>query len=269
MKKWTLFTLALLGLLLFSQVSCVKSKEKTASPEEEKENGEDEEKTIAELVEESMRYEGLFTFFQDKKNGEVHMLIKEDQIDKEYIYFSHTVDGVVDPGHFRGNFLENFVFSVRKHFGKIEFVAESAAYYFDQDNALHRSAKANISPSVLAVAEIAAQDDEKGEFLIEAGGLFLKENFSQITPSPDPDEEKKSKDAFKLGSLSEDKSRFVSIKNYPLNTDLIVEYVYEDPLPTAKVEPYFTNPRNVSIKIQHSLLELPKMIISPASTTPA
>ncbi len=30
------FTLALLGLLLFSQVSCVKSKEKTASPEEEK-----------------------------------------------------------------------------------------------------------------------------------------------------------------------------------------------------------------------------------------
>ncbi len=268
MKKWTLIPFALLSVfLLISQVSCVKSPEEISAKAKEKDKEEEEEKTIAEIVEESERFDGLFTLFQDKKSGQVHMLIKKDQIDREYIYFSHTVDGVVEPGHFRGNFLENFVFSVRKHFDKIEFVGESTAYYFDENNALHRSAEANISPSVLAVAEIAAIDEEKGEFLIEADNLFLKENFSQVIPSPDPDEED-SDDSYKLGGLSEDKTKFVSIRNYPLNTDIVVEYVYEDPVPTAEVDPYFANPRNVSIKIQHSLLEMPQNDYKPRFDDP-
>ena len=256
MKNWTLLPFALLGAILFSQLSCVKSPEKSTAKEEEKDK-EDEEKTIAEIVEESQRYDGLFTFFQDKKTGDVHMLVNADQIDKEFIYFSHTVDGIVEPGHFRGNYLWNFVFTVRKNFDQIEFIEESTSFYFDQDNALHRSAEANISRSILAVAEIVAQDEEKGEYLIEADTLFLKENLSQITPSPDP-EHGDSDDAFKLGSLSEDKTRFVSIKSYPLNTDILVEYVYENPTPDWDVEAYITNPRNISIKIQHSFLPMPE-----------
>ncbi len=260
---------SLLCALLLLQVSCAKSPEPTEPTADltDDKDKEDEEKTIAELVKESERYDGLFTFFQDKKTGEVHMLLTNDQIDKEFIYFSHTVDGVVEPGHFRGNFLENSVFSIRKHFNKIEFVEESTSYYFDPENALHRSAKANISPSVLAVVEIAAQDEEKGEYLIKADGLLLKEQFSQITPSPDPDAED-SASSFKLGSLSEDKTRFVSIKSYPLNTDIVVEYVYENPTPSYDGEEYITDSRNISIKIQHSFLPVPENDYEPRIDDP-
>ena len=77
--------------------------------------------TIAELTAESERIDGLFTLFRDNKSGQLQMLIKKDQLDKEFIYFAQAANGVVQSGYFKGAYLVNEVVSVKRYFDRIEF----------------------------------------------------------------------------------------------------------------------------------------------------
>jgi len=212
-------------------------------------------KTIAEIVKPNKKFDGLFTLYQDTTNGAVHLLIKQAQLEKEFIYFTHAREGVLAAGHFRGAFEDNRIFSIRKHFNKIEFVSENTAFYFDETNALRRAASANISPSVLVSQEIVAEDRAKGEYLIKADPIFLTESLYQVKPSPNP--EAKPAQTFNLGTLSKEKTRYRSLKNYPLNTDVVVDYVYENAAPLVGGGDEVTDPRNVSIQMQHTLIEMP------------
>src|SRR3954467_12743841 len=110
------------------KLSVRKEKEKEKKDDKDKEK---KPKTITEATKGDKKIEGLFTLFQNTTNGAVQILIKEKQLDKEYIYFTFTQDGVVQAGHFRGNFRDNRIFSLRKHFNRIEFVAENTSFYFD------------------------------------------------------------------------------------------------------------------------------------------
>jgi hypothetical protein len=225
---------------------------------EEKENGEGEEKqkTMAELTENTVRKDGLFTLFQDNKTGKVYMLIKPEQIGKEFIYFAHATNGAVQAGYFRGAYLDNGVISIRRYFNKIEFVRENTAYYFDPDNALSKAADANISEGVLAVEKIAAEDESNGAVLINVDKVFLSEALLQVKPAADPDADAKT--TFTLGELSDSKSKFLGLRSYPQNTDLEVEYVYSDKAPVVDGEDAISDSRNVAIRVMHSLIEMPE-----------
>ncbi|TFG65636.1 MAG: DUF5117 domain-containing protein [Gemmatimonadales bacterium] len=238
---------------------------------ENSENGDKKEeekkpKTIAEVTEDSERIDGLFTLFRNKDDGTVHMLITSDQVDKEFIYFTFVKDGVVEGGHFRGAFWDNSVFSVRRHFDRIEFVKENTSFYFDPDNALFRSADANISHAILEVEESVAKDEDKDEYLIAVDDVFLGETFTQIKPSPDPDAEE---EGFSLGKLSEEKSKISELRNYPDNTDVVVEYVYETDTPEHLAEgPEVTDSRFVRVTYQHSLIRMPENDFQPRFDDP-
>ena len=73
---------------------------------------------------------------------------------------------------------------------------------------------------------------------------------------------------FKLGALSKDKTRYSSIKNYPQNTDVIVDYVYENKYPSRRGSSAITDSRVVTIKIQHSLIQLPDNNFKPRQDDP-
>ena len=167
---------------------------------------------------------GLFDLYLDREKGTVHLYIKKDQFGPEFIYFTHTVDGVVQAGHNRGAYGEEVIFRIQKVFERVEFIQENTAFYFDPQNPLSRSAKANISHAVLASESIVASDD--GGILVSAGNLFLKESLVMVKPS--------GADGGKsvLGKLSETKSKFLTLNGYPDNTVVTVEYVYENPSPT-------------------------------------
>ena len=212
-------------------------------------------KTIAELIKGSTKYPGLFTIYQDTATGALQMVVRKDQVGKQFIYFSVTDEGALPAGDFRGAFGPNNVFAVRKNFNKIEFVTQNTAFYFNPASPLSRAADANISPGVLASIEIAATDSATGEYLIKADDLFLTETLRQVKPSPNPNARPGA--SFQLGSLSKSKTHVVSVKSYPLNTDVVVEYVYENPAPVNDGGPDITDARNVSLKIQHSFLEMP------------
>lgn len=212
-------------------------------------------KTIAELTKSSAKHAGLFTIYQDTVTGALQMVVKKDQIGKEYIYWSVTDEGALPAGQFRGAFGPNTVFAVRKNFNKIEFITQNTNFYFNPASPLSRAADANISPGMLASIEIAATDTATGEYLIKADDLFLTETLRQIKPSPRPGAPPGA--GFSLGSLSKEKTHVVSIKSYPLNTDVVVEYVYVNPAPTSGGGPEITDPRNVSLTIQHTFIEMP------------
>ena len=90
-----------------------------AEDESKGDKKEDEKpKTIAELTKGADRLDGLFTLFRDPKTGETSMLVKRDQLGKEFIYFIHIANGVVDAGFFKG------AYGPEPHTIEIQFGAE-------------------------------------------------------------------------------------------------------------------------------------------------
>jgi len=212
--------------------------------------------SFASIVEKSELSEGFFDVYRDRESGEVYLAIRPKQIDQEFIYIAFVTDGVVEAGTFRGAFADNKIISLRRHFNRIEFVNDNAAFFFDPDNALSRAADANISDAVLAVQEIVAEDDDSGTILIKADDIFLKESLQQIkpTPNPDPTAEK----TFELGTLSETRNKIFEVRSYPDNTNIFVDYVYENPAPVVRAQGDVTDSRFVSVRLQHSFVKVPE-----------
>ena len=228
-----------------------------AEPSEDADEATEEEAppTIAEATEGDTEYAGLFTFYRDQETGETTLRLEPEQFDREYIYFIHIADGVVDAGSFRGAYGPRFVFTLERRFDEVAIIRENTAFYFDPDNAISRASEANIARAVLAVQPIVAKDEETGALLIEADSLFLSEAWTQLSPSRDPDADPRRQ--FTVGDFDADKSQILALRSYPLNTDIEVEYVFHNPKPLVYGSDAVTDPRNISVKAMHSLIEMP------------
>ena len=240
----------LLTLLSHSLISWAESSEDAGEEAEE-----EAPPTIAEVTEGDTEYAGLFTFYRDQETGETTLRLKPEQFDQEYIYFIHIADGVVDAGSFRGAYGPRFVFTLERRFDEVAIIRENTAFYFDPDNAISRASEANIARAVLAVQSIVAKDEETGALLIEADSLFLSEAWTQLSPSRDPDADPSRQ--FTVGDFDADKSQILALRSYPLNTDIEVEYVFHNPKPLVYGSDAVTDPRNISVKAMHSLIEMP------------
>jgi hypothetical protein len=75
---------------------------------------------ITDKVKSSKKIEGLFTVYQDTVTGSVQLYVKKDQVGKEYIYQSFSVNGPTYLFLNQGMHRANFVFKPQKSFDKIE-----------------------------------------------------------------------------------------------------------------------------------------------------
>jgi len=260
--KGLFFTMYCIAILVLIPLSAQETNDTTAV----KTDTTDTKKTILELTRSSRKIEGLFTFFQDTVNGSVQMLIEKNQLNKEYIHFVHSLDGVVDVGHFRGAYKTSKIFEIRKYFNRLEFVSINTAYYFDPENPLSRAESANINAAVLTTLAISATDDETGAMLLNVDDMFLSESLYQIKPAPNP--EAKPGTRFALGSLNKKKCQYIALNNYPLNSDVVIKYVYDNPTPMNRGGPGITDPRAVHIVIQHSFIAVPDNDYNPRYDDP-
>ncbi|MGB0880216.1 MAG: zinc-dependent metalloprotease, partial [Polaribacter sp.] len=235
-------------------------KETVAKPKPKK-----KKKTIKSLTKSSKKIEGLFTIYQDTITGGVKLLVKKDQLDKDFIYFSQIADGVTEAGAYRGSYRGSSVFHVKKYFNKIEFVAPNTSFYFDKNNAISKSSQANISHAVIASGKVLASDDKKGEYLIDADGLFLSETFTRVKRPKRPGQ---SPFSFSLGRFDKKKSKINEIKNYPENTNVKTEYVYNNPSVLNRGSAAVTDGRNVSIKVFHTFMNMPEGDYKPRMDDP-
>ena len=225
-----------------------------------------QKKTVAEIIKKCDETKGLFTLYRDRENGTVYLFVKRKQLNREFIYFSHTLDGIVAAGQNRGQFHDSEVFVIHRNYDKLEFIEQNLAFYFDPQHPLARAAGANVSHAVLASEGIAAENEEG--FLVNAGNLFLRESFEQVRHGGGKDDTKNP-----LGKLSESKTKFVRIKSYHRNTLFVVEYVYENPTPPHSEEESrsvgdMADPRYVSIKVQHTFIAMPHNDYQPRVDDP-
>ena len=227
-----------------------------------------EPKTVAEVLKDSDRIDGLFTLYRDRKTGALRMALTADELEKTYLYFTYTENGVPAAGQFRGAFgmSRADVFRVSRYYDRIEFIVENTSYYFDESKAIARAADANVSHAVAATEKIEAEDAGQGLVVINASNLFLTEALHRVTPLPDPN--KKPHEVFALGKLNAAKSRISEVRNYPSNTDVIVEYVYDNEQPYVAGGDEVTDPRFVSIMVQHSLIAAPDDRFAPRFDDP-
>ncbi len=232
-----------------------KKNNKTAQVVAPKPKPKKKEKSIADLTKSSKKIEGLFTIFQDTVTGATKLLVKEEQFNKDYIYFAQIADGVTEAGSFRGAYRPSAVFHLKKYFNKIEFTAPNTNFYFDKNNPLSRASEANTSIATIASGKVLAHDKKTGEFLIDSDGLFLSEAFTRIKGPRFPGQ---SPFAFSLGRFDKTKSKINEIKNYPENTNVKTEYVYSNPTVLNGGSEAVTDGRSVSIKVFHTFMNMPE-----------
>jgi hypothetical protein len=219
--------------------------------------------TIAEVTKNCVAYNGLFRVHADRERGSMFLYIRKDQLNREFLYFSHVTDGVASAGRNRGQFNDQDALKILKRFDRLDFVVQNTAYYFDPEHPLARAARANVS-NALVVSEPVVASDNDG-YLINAGSLFLRENFMQVKGSGG--------NAAVLGRLSEQKTKFMAWGSYPRNTFFNVEYVFENPAPPrsdddSKGVQEMADPRYVSIRVQHTLVAMPENGFQPRPDDP-
>ena len=222
--------------------------------------------SYADIVGKSDHFEGFFDIYRDRESGAVYLGVDPEQIDQEFIYFVKTSDGPVEGGHFRGFFRENAVVTLRRHFKRVEFVKENTSFHFDPESPLARAADANISPAVMVAKDIVAEDKGSGRVLIEADDIFMSEKLHPVKPFPDPEQDPNT--VFSLGDLSDSKNKIYDIRSYPENTDIFVEYVFDNPAPIVQANEDITDSRYVSIRIQHSFIKMPEGEYTPRYDDP-
>jgi hypothetical protein len=241
------------ALVCTTQLAHAQKKDKKDPPKETP--AKDDGKKISELIKKHAVYAGLFTIYQDSTTGSVKLLIKKYQIGKEFIHFSQFVDAPVAAGSFRGNYAGSKVFKIEKYFNRIEFVVQNTSSYFDPSNAISKASEANMPHSVMVSMKIEGTNDDESEFLVNADDLFLQETLEQIKAPNFPGQ---SPFAFTVGNLDKDKSKINAIRSYPENTDVAVEYVYSKSSVLNGGGRDVTDARNVSMRVYHSLLQMPE-----------
>jgi hypothetical protein len=76
---------------------------------------------LAERTKTSRKSEGLFTLYQDTVTGNVQLYIRKDQLGKEFIYQSFSLNGPTSLYLNQSMHRANFIFKVQKSFDKLEF----------------------------------------------------------------------------------------------------------------------------------------------------
>lgn len=246
----------------FSQDKASAPKKKSSKKKTEKTEPKKEEDKYSDLVKKCTKQEGLFTIYRDTVTGKSYLEVREDQLNKEFIYFNHIADAPVESGYFRGSFGDNKVIRFSRNYDKLDIIQENTNFYYDPSNAISKAADANINDPILASEKIEAIHKDKNKFLIDGDAIFLSEKFQLIKyPSPP------GAPPGVLGSLSKDKTRLEKINNYPENTEVTVAYVYENSSP-ARSGGAVEDGRNITIKYQHSILQMPYNDFQPRFDDP-
>lgn len=251
-KYWRIFIV----LLFCNSSSAQFFKKKQPEKPEVKAKPKEAVPTISDKTKSCKPIDGLFKLYRDTNTGEVFFQVSIDQLNKEYIHFTYTENGVLEAGHHKGSYRGSRIFKIQKNYEYLEFIQQNTSYYFDSTSELSKSAGSNISNAILAREKIVARDKD-GTVLIAADELFLTEQLHVLNASrPVPG-------SFQLGRLTKGKTQYQSLKNYPKNLDVVVRYVFDNPTPTGSTSAAVTDGRSITIVLQHSFMEVPQNNFKP------
>jgi hypothetical protein len=263
MKKQSFFVFVLLGFAFCSLQAQDKTKT-TAVPPAADTSKAKKPPSITEKVKTSKKVDGLFTVYQDTATGSVQLFVKKDQLGKEYIYQSFSISGPTFMFLNQSMHRATMVFKVQKAFDKLEFSRVNTAFWYDPQNAVSKTANVDKPEAVFLVEKISAEDGDG--YLISADGLFISEKLDPVRPIAPPSPF--SGFTFNLGSLNTAKSKYAQVRSFPNNTDIVVDLAYDNPNAFVGGSADITDARYVRVRMQHSLIEMPKSDYRPRRDDP-
>lgn len=234
------------------------------SQDKKEDKDKEKTKTVADLTKSATKIEGLFTLYQDTVSGKVHIYLKKDQLDKEFIYQSFSMGGPPSLFLNQNMIRATWVFKTKKNFDRISWIKSNTNYYYDPENPISKSANVDVSESNFYTTKILAEDD-KG-YLIAGDDLLLSERMDPIKPFMAPKTPPES--YLNLGSLKKDNSGYLSIKSYPGNTNILVNLSYENGKPVNFGGKDITDARYIDVKMQHSFIAMPENNYQPRRDDP-
>lgn len=264
MKQFTI--ISKLGLLFLLVAAFALAPQETMAQKKKKGKTEEvappapKKETIKGKLKACTTYDGLFVIYQDTTNGELWMEVKDSQLNKEFIYFAHGMNGVIDAGVMKGSYMGSSVFTITKYFNRLDFQIVPTRFYFDPENPLSRAEEANVSAAKFFSGKI--EIDEDGRYLVKADDLFLSESLKQLVRSSENPR------AFNLGRLDPKKSTVLGVHNYPENSDVEIEYTFSNPAPKNGGSPGVTDARNVNLRVRHSFIAMPENDYQPRYDDP-
>lgn len=216
--------------------------------------------TIAEKTKGNTKSEGLFTLYQDTATGSVQLYIKKDQLGKEFIYQSFSINGPTALFLQQNMIRSTFVFKIAKAFDKLEFTMVPTDYWYDKNNAVSKSQNADKVETVFYTDKFSVEDSLG--YLVSGDGLFMSEKLDPVKPPSMPMSLFGGGLSFSLGQLSSSKSKYANIRSFPNNTDVVVDLAYDNPNAFVSA-PDVTDPRYVRVRMQHSFIEMPNNNFKP------
>jgi len=209
--------------------------------------------TVAEKTKGNKKNEGLFTLYQDTATGSVQMYVRKDQLDKEFIYQSFSINGPVALYLNQSMHRATLVFKIKKAFDKLEFAIVNTGFFYDKDNPVSKTQDVDKSEAIFYADKVALEDSLG--YLISADALFMSEKLDPVKPIFAPGQA--TPFTFNLGQLNPTKSKYAQLRSFPDNTDVVVDLTYDNPAALAG-SPDVTDPRYVRVRMQHSFIEMPK-----------
>lgn len=220
--------------------------------------------SITDKVKTCKKTDGLFTIYQDTVTGSIQLFIKKNQLNKEFIYQSYSMNGPTSLGLNQSMHRSTNIFNIKKANDKIEFGLVNTNFYYDKNNAVSKTAGTDISEAIFLAEKIVAKDSTG--YLIAADGLFLSEKLDPVKPVMPPGIPPGA--FFNLGNFSSAKSKYYSVRSYPNNTDVIVDLAYDNPSPMNGGGNDITDARYVRVRMQHTFLEMPENNFRPRRDDP-
>jgi hypothetical protein len=263
MKQKSIFVFLLLGLAC--QSSMAQNNPKTTSaPPPATDSVKKKPAGISDKVKSSKKVPGLFTIYQDTATGSVQLYVRKDQLGKEYIYQSFSINGPTALFLNQSMHRATMVFKVQKSFDKLEFSRVNTSFWYDPSNEVSKSASVD-KPEAVFLSEKVVSEDGDG-YLVSADGLFISEKMDPVKPIVPPSPF--AAQQFNLGQLNIAKSKYAEVRSFPDNTDVVVDMAYDNPMALVGGGADITDARYVRVRMQHSLIEMPKNDFQPRLDDP-
>jgi hypothetical protein len=156
------------------------------------------------------------------------------------------------------------VFKVQKSYDKLEFVRVNTNFWYDPNNAVSKTANVDKPEAVIVAEKITSQDDDG--YLVNADALFVSDKLDPVKPVIPPGP--LAMQIWNLGNLNPTKSRVHQVRSFPNNTDIVVDLAYDNPAPLINGGSAIADNRYVRVRMQHSLIEMPKNDFRPRRDDP-
>lgn len=223
-----------------------------------------EKPKIDEKVKSSRKIDGLFTLYRDTATASLQLYLKKEQLDNEFIYQSFSMGGPTALFLNENMIRDTWLFSIRKTNDRIEFLRKNTSFYYDPDNPVSKAANADVSDAVFYSEKIAATDS--AGYLIPVDGLFVSDKLDRVKPNTPQGMPPGA--MFNLGNLNTGKSSYDTVRSFPGNTDVVVRLAFDNPSPMNGGGKDITDARYVTVRMQHSFLEVPKNNYRPRRDDP-